>query len=297
MHIEPKKENNISALSKGINSLVDITSVYFNKLYNKVNNIESKVENMSKVTELELNNESKELLLDINNKLDNVLTNKNEEQEMDLGPLYYGNSNVILALSEEDQTSSDESDTNNNIKKEKQKGEYSKQQKYDFQCYKELIEHWKEKFSTTEDQYERVEYLKLIKELYEKHKDLFKIFNYHYMLNNDITDSSSSSNDDTKSEDNNSIISEEINANSYNSDEENTSTEENIEIPKPIDTDNTDPYIPKPKENDKKDPYGKRKIESDIQKDDYLRSFNKDNEQVEETTRIFETIATNDVKP
>ncbi|KAH1128913.1 hypothetical protein J1N35_000291 [Gossypium stocksii] len=64
-----------------------------------------------------------------------------------------------------------------------------------------------------------------------------------------------------------------------------------------MDTDNTDPYIPKPKEKDKKDPYGKRKIESNIQKDDYLRSFNKDNEQVEETTRIFETIATNDVKP
>ncbi|KAH1091464.1 hypothetical protein J1N35_018721 [Gossypium stocksii] len=116
------------------------------------------------------------------------------------------------------------------------------------------------------------------------------------MLNNDITDSSSSSNDDNKSEDNNSIISEEINATSYNSDEENTSTEENIEIPEPMDTDNTDPYIPKPKEKDKKDPYGKRKIESDIQKDDYLRSFNKDNELVEKTTRIFETIATNDVK-
>ncbi|KAH1091863.1 hypothetical protein J1N35_019120 [Gossypium stocksii] len=117
------------------------------------------------------------------------------------------------------------------------------------------------------------------------------------MLNYDTTESSSSSNDDNKSEHNNSIISEEINATSYNSDEENTSTEENIEIPKPMDTDNTDPYIPKPKEKDKKDPYGKRKIESDIQKDDYLRSFNKDNELVEETTRIFETIATNDVKP
>ncbi|KAH1114474.1 hypothetical protein J1N35_007852 [Gossypium stocksii] len=128
---------------------------------------------MSKVTDLDLNNESKELLSDINNKLDNVLTNKSEEQEMDLGPLYYGNSNVILALSEEDQTSSDESDTNNNIKKEKQKREYSKQQKYDFQCYKELIEHWKDRFSTTEDQYERVEYLKLIEELYEKHKGYY----------------------------------------------------------------------------------------------------------------------------
>ncbi|KAH1073487.1 hypothetical protein J1N35_025815, partial [Gossypium stocksii] len=99
--------------------------------------------------------------------------------------------------------------------------------------------------------------------------------------------------------DNNSIILEEINATSYNSDEENTSIEEdkNIEIPEPMDTDNTDPYIPKPKEKDKKDPYGKRKIEPYLQKDDYLRSFNKDKEQVEETTRIFETIATNDVKP
>ncbi|MBA0880027.1 hypothetical protein Goshw_015505 [Gossypium schwendimanii] len=49
------------------------------------------------------------------------------------------------------------------------------------------------------------------------------------------------------------------------------------------------------------DPYGKRKIESDLQKDDYLRSFNKDFEKVENKTRIFgnktENIATNDVKP
>ncbi|MFQ6631355.1 hypothetical protein Gotur_008814 [Gossypium turneri] len=48
------------------------------------------------------------------------------------------------------------------------------------------------------------------------------------------------------------------------------------------------------------DPYGKRKIESDIQTNDYLRSFNKDFEKVENTTRIFgnktENIATNDVK-
>ncbi|MFQ6653139.1 hypothetical protein Gotur_024692, partial [Gossypium turneri] len=48
------------------------------------------------------------------------------------------------------------------------------------------------------------------------------------------------------------------------------------------------------------DPYGKRKIESDIQTDDYLRSYNKDFEKVENTTRIFgnkiENIATNDVK-
>ncbi|MBA0662152.1 hypothetical protein Goklo_006335, partial [Gossypium klotzschianum] len=34
-------------------------------------------------------------------------------------------------------------------------------------------------------------------------------------------------------------------------------------------------------------PYRKRKIESDLQNDDYLRSFNKDFEKVENTTRIF----------
>ncbi|MBA0854984.1 hypothetical protein Goshw_007537 [Gossypium schwendimanii] len=49
------------------------------------------------------------------------------------------------------------------------------------------------------------------------------------------------------------------------------------------------------------DPYGKRKIESDIQADDYLRSYNKDFEKVENTTWIFgnkiKNIATNDVKP
>ncbi|MBA0875470.1 hypothetical protein Goshw_007505 [Gossypium schwendimanii] len=49
------------------------------------------------------------------------------------------------------------------------------------------------------------------------------------------------------------------------------------------------------------DPYGKRKIEPDLQKDDYLRYFNKDFEKVENTTRIFgnkiENIAINDVKP
>ncbi|MFQ6631351.1 hypothetical protein Gotur_008814 [Gossypium turneri] len=33
------------------------------------------------------------------------------------------------------------------------------------------------------------------------------------------------------------------------------------------------------------DPYGKRKIESDIQTNDYLRSFNKDFEKVENTTK------------
>ncbi|MBA0786419.1 hypothetical protein Gotri_025173 [Gossypium trilobum] len=49
------------------------------------------------------------------------------------------------------------------------------------------------------------------------------------------------------------------------------------------------------------DPYGKRKIESDFQNDDYLRSFNKDFEKVENTTRILgnkiENIATNEIKP
>ncbi|MFQ6646801.1 hypothetical protein Gotur_020671 [Gossypium turneri] len=43
-----------------------------------------------------------------------------------------------------------------------------------------------------------------------------------------------------------------------------------------------------------------KKIESDLQNDDYLRSFNKDFENVENTTRIFsnktESIATNEIK-
>ncbi|MBA0862322.1 hypothetical protein Goshw_007169 [Gossypium schwendimanii] len=64
--------------------------------------------------------------------------------------------------------------------------------------------------------------------------------------------------------------------------------DENIEIPEPMDTKQTDPY-------------GKRKIESDLQKDDYLRSFNKDFEKVKNTAKIFgnktENIVTNDVKP
>ncbi|MBA0861603.1 hypothetical protein Goshw_029458, partial [Gossypium schwendimanii] len=70
----------------------------------------------------------------------------------------------------------------------------------------------------------------------------------------------------------------------------NTSTDEdeNIDIPKLIDTEQTDLY-------------GKRKIKSNLQKDDYLRTFNKDFEKVKNTTRIFynkiENIATNDVKP
>ncbi|MFQ6644083.1 hypothetical protein Gotur_018804 [Gossypium turneri] len=103
------------------------------------------------------------------------------------------------------------------------------------------------------------------------------------MLNYDTTDSSSSSNS------NNSINLEDLKVTSYKSDEENTSTDEdeNIEIPESIDTDQTDSY-------------GKRKIESNIQNDDYLRSFNKDFEKVENTTRIFgnkiENIATNEIK-
>ncbi|MBA0780685.1 hypothetical protein Gotri_004762, partial [Gossypium trilobum] len=81
---------------------------------------------------------------------------------------------------------------------------------------------------------------------------------------------SSSSNSD------NFINLEDLKVRSYKSDEENTSTdeEENIKIPKPMNTDQTDPY-------------GKRKIESDLQNDDYLRSFNKDFEKFENTTRIF----------
>ena len=43
MHMDSKQENNISALSKGFNSLIDITCIYFNKLYNKVSNIEEQV--------------------------------------------------------------------------------------------------------------------------------------------------------------------------------------------------------------------------------------------------------------
>ncbi|MFQ6619562.1 hypothetical protein Gotur_000646 [Gossypium turneri] len=53
-------------------------------------------------------------------------------------------------------------------------------------------------------------------------------------------------------------------------------------------------------DTDQTDPHGKRRIESDLQKDDYLRSFNKDYEKVENTTRIFgnqtENIATNEIK-
>ncbi|MBA0735545.1 hypothetical protein Gogos_019384 [Gossypium gossypioides] len=106
------------------------------------------------------------------------------------------------------------------------------------------------------------------------------------MMNYDTTNSSSSSNSELTLETN----LEDLKVTSYKSDEENTSADEdeNIDIPKPMDTKQIDPY-------------GKRKIESNLQKDDYLRTFNKDFEKVENTTRIFgnkiENIATNDVKP
>ncbi|MBA0769937.1 hypothetical protein Gotri_018623, partial [Gossypium trilobum] len=104
--------------------------------------------------------------------------------------------------------------------------------------------------------------------------------------NYDTTDSSSSSNFELTLETN----LENLKVTSYKSDEGNTSTDEdeNIDIPKLMDIEQTDPY-------------GKRKIESDLQKDDYLRTFNKDFEKVKNTTRIFyntiENIAINDVKP
>ncbi|MFQ6663156.1 hypothetical protein Gotur_030782 [Gossypium turneri] len=68
---------------------------------------------------------------------------------------------------------------------------------------------------------------------------------------------------------------EDIKVTSHNSDEENTSSEdENIDIPEPMDTESTDPY-------------GKRKIESDIQTNDYKISFNIDIEKVQNTTSIL----------
>ncbi|MFQ6638121.1 hypothetical protein Gotur_012613, partial [Gossypium turneri] len=125
-----------------------------------------------------------------------------------------------------------------------------------------------EKFTNSNDQLERVKYLKLIEELYEKHKDLFSMFNYHYMLKND--DSSSSSNSKNielfKKQSNEEKTStdqdEDIKVSTYNSDEENTSSEgdENIEILEPMDTESTDPY-------------GKRKLESDNQTNDYLITY------------------------
>ncbi|MFQ6622076.1 hypothetical protein Gotur_002406, partial [Gossypium turneri] len=92
-------------------------------------------------------------------------------------------------------------------------------QKYDFQSYKQLIEHRKYKFTNSKDKLERVEYLKLIEQ--------------------DTTDSSSSSNSKITLETN----LEDLKVTSYKSDEENTSTDEdeNIDIPEPMDTEQTDP--------------------------------------------------------
>ncbi|MBA0671110.1 hypothetical protein Goklo_024985, partial [Gossypium klotzschianum] len=68
---------------------------------------------------------------------------------------------------------------------------------------------------------------------------------------------------------------EDIKVTSHNSDEKNNSSEdENIDIPEPMDTEPTDPY-------------GKKKIESDIQTNDYLISFNIDFEKVQNTTSIL----------
>ncbi|MFQ6633948.1 hypothetical protein Gotur_011051 [Gossypium turneri] len=105
-------------------------------------------------------------------------------------------------------------------------------------------------------------------------------------MNYDTTDSSSSSNSELALETNLKNLKVTI----YKLDEENTLTDkdENIDIPELMNTEQTDSY-------------GKRKIESDLQKDDYLRTFNKDFEKVKNTTRIFynkiENIARNDVKP
>ncbi|MBA0626550.1 hypothetical protein Godav_004204, partial [Gossypium davidsonii] len=82
---------------------------------------------------------------------------------------------------------------------------------------------------------------------------------------------------------NNSINLEDIKVTSYKSDGENSSTDkdENIDIPKPMKTDQT--Y---------QDLNGKRKSDYDTLEDDYLRSFNRNCfnrncEQVENTTRMF----------
>ncbi|MFQ6647785.1 hypothetical protein Gotur_021340 [Gossypium turneri] len=96
------------------------------------------------------------------------------------------------------------------------------------------------------------------------------------MLKYDDTDSSNASN------------SENTELFKNQSDEEKTSSEEEIEIPEPMDTESTDLY-------------GKRKIEFDNRTDDYLWSLNKDFEIDKDTAKIFgnntENIATNDVKP
>ncbi|MFQ6653720.1 hypothetical protein Gotur_024971, partial [Gossypium turneri] len=68
---------------------------------------------------------------------------------------------------------------------------------------------------------------------------------------------------------------EDIKVISQNSDEENTSSEvDNIDISDHMDTEPTDPYE-------------KRKIESNIQTDDYLISFNIYFEEVQNTTSIL----------
>ncbi|MBA0856953.1 hypothetical protein Goshw_005306, partial [Gossypium schwendimanii] len=67
---------------------------------------------------------------------------------------------------------------------------------------------------------------------------------------------------------------EDIKVTSHNSDEENTSFEDkNIDIPEAMDIEPIDPY-------------GKKKIESDIQINDYLISFNIDIVKVQNTTSI-----------
>ncbi|MFQ6620367.1 hypothetical protein Gotur_000419, partial [Gossypium turneri] len=92
------------------------------------------------------------------------------------------------------------------------------------------------------------------------------MFNYHYMLEYDDTDSSSLSNSENaelfknQSDGEKTLTNqdEDIKVSTCNSDGENTSSEdENIEIPDPMDTETTDPD-------------GKRKIELDSQTDDYL---------------------------
>lgn len=62
-HRDSRNENNISSLSKGINSLVDMTSFYFSKLYNKVSSVKEKIHNLGDIKNLDLNNESKEILI------------------------------------------------------------------------------------------------------------------------------------------------------------------------------------------------------------------------------------------
>ncbi|MBA0630344.1 hypothetical protein Godav_002458, partial [Gossypium davidsonii] len=90
---------------------------------------------------------------------------------------------------------------------------------------------------------------------------------------------------------NNSINLENLKVTIYKFNEENSSTDEdeNIDIPELMETDQTD-----------QDSNRKRKLDSDILKDGYLRSFNKKYEQVENTIRIFgnqiENIATNEIK-